>query len=409
MTLGASAPLDAQQPVRPTPGAPRPTPGQPPRQQTPVPGDTARPAMDTAAARRLGLPTAPTRHFPTPDSIMESLLTRRGYRVTHYAADSLTLLADSQEIVLKTEVLLERDGSILEADSVRYVERQCRLDATGEPRLFDQGSVMAGYRMRYDPCIKRGIVTEALTDYDQGGVTWYVRGNLAVDSDSSRIYGAHSAMTSDPDPMPSYHFAAGEMKWLDKKIMVARPAVLYVRDVPILWLPFILQDIRRGRRSGFLVPQFGLNDLVRQSRGYERHIANMGYYFAFSDYLDLLLAGDWYAGRFLELGGQFRYRWLDQFLSGTVAYRRQRQLDANARSSQINWVHQQSFSSRSALSADINYVTSASVLQQNSVDPRVSTAQISSRLNFTRTFDWGTFNVGGSRTQDLSTDLVTQT
>jgi Tat protein translocase TatC len=422
LALSASGSLDAQQPVRP-PQRPPPTP--PPTgpaipgarglfpQQTPgqEPGDTTRQGMDTAAARRLGLPTAPTRTFPTPDSIIEALLARRGYRITRYAADSLTLLVDSQEIVLKKEVLLERDGSILEADSVRYVERACRLDATGEPRLFDQaqGSVMAGIRMRYDPCIHRGIVTEALTDYDQGGVTWYVRGNLAVDSDSSRIFGAQSNMTSDPDPMPSYHFAAGEMKWLDKKIMVARPAVLYVRDVPILWLPFIFQDIRRGRRSGFLMPQFGLNDLVRQSRGYERHIANMGYYFAFNDYLDLLLAGDWYAGRFLELGGQFRYRWLDRFVSGTVAYRRQRQLDANARSSQINWVHQQDFSSRSHLSADINYVTSATVLQQNSVDPRVSTAQISSRLNYGRTFDWGTFNLGGSRTQDLSTELVTQT
>ena len=60
----------------------------------------------------------------------------------------------------------------------------------------------------------------------------------AVDSGSTRMFGASSDITSDDHPMPDYHFATGQLKWLNKTVMVARPAVLYVRDVPIIWLPF---------------------------------------------------------------------------------------------------------------------------------------------------------------------------
>ncbi|HJQ64787.1 MAG TPA: twin-arginine translocase subunit TatC, partial [Gemmatimonadales bacterium] len=234
--------------------------------------------VDSAAARKLGLPTGPTRQFPPSDPVIDSLLKLSGFRITQYVADTLVVLGDSETIILTGEALVDRDGTKLEADSVHYRESSCRLDAAGDPRLFDQGTVLVGEGMRYDTCLKRGTVMDALTDFQQGGATWYMRGRgLAVDSGSTRLYGSKSNITSDERPVPGYHFAAGEVKWLNKTLMVARPVVLYVRDVPILWLPFIFNDIRPGRRSGILVPRFGLNDLVRPTRGYRRHVSNLGY------------------------------------------------------------------------------------------------------------------------------------
>src|SRR5207253_3100755 len=211
-------------------------------------------SLDTAAARRLGLPTGPTRSFPPGDAVMDSLLKLKGYRVTQYVADTLIVQGDSQTIFLRGESFVDRQGTKLEADSIRYREASCRLDAAGDPRLFDQGTVLVGEGMRYDTCIRRGTVRSALTTFQQGGATWYTRGDLAVDSGSTRVYGASSEITSSDLPVPDYHFAAHEVKWLNKNVMVARPAVLYIRDVPILWLPFIFQDIRPGRRSGLFEP-----------------------------------------------------------------------------------------------------------------------------------------------------------
>ena len=385
------------------------TPPPPPRDTTPRAGQQATgQTVDTATARKLGLPTAPTRTFPHADPVIDSLLKLQGFRITRYVAETLVVQGDSQIIFLRREAFVDRDGTQLEADSIRYRQASCRLDAEGNPVLFDQGTVLAGEGMRYDTCIRRGTVRDALTTAQQGGATWLTRGNLAIDSGSTRVYGSRATFTSDQQPVPDYHFAAGEVKWLNKTTMVARPVVLYVRDVPIMWLPFIFQDIRSGRHSGILIPRFGLNDLVRPSRGYQRHIMNFGYYFAINDYLDLLVSADWFASRNMSFRAATQYKWLDRFVQGRLDFTRTWELGRNAQSTRIGWFHNQRFDSRTQLNANVDYATSGTVVSRNSLDPRVATASMGSRLNFSKVFAWGSLNVGGNRTQDISSDAVSQ-
>src|SRR4029077_8383456 len=59
--------------------------------------------LDTATARKLGLPSAPTRSFPVSDPVMDSLLKLPGFRVTQYVADTLIVKGDSQAIQLRGE------------------------------------------------------------------------------------------------------------------------------------------------------------------------------------------------------------------------------------------------------------------------------------------------------------------
>ena len=278
----------------------------------------------------------------------------------------------------------------------------------GDPKLFDQATVLVGENMAYDTCIKRGTVHNALTEFHQGAAPWLVRGDLAVDSGSTRLYGANSEITSDENPVPDYHFATGQMKWLNKNVMVARPAVLYIHDVPIMWLPFIFQDVRKGRRSGILVPRFGLSDIVRPTRRYQRHVANLGYYFVVNDYVDFLISGDWYADRYLAFRGQTRYRWLDRFINGGLSFERYAQLDIPGSSIRLGWQHQQSFSSRTSFNASVDYATSTTVIQNNTVNPYLATASLGSQMSFNKQFDWGTLNIGGSRRQEIGSGLITQ-
>ena len=378
---------------------------------TPAPQDTGRgQRVDTATARKLGLPTAPSRSFPPSDAVMDSLLKLPGFRVTQYTADTFLVVGDSQTIFLRREAYVEREGTKLQADSIRYHEASCQLNAEGDPQLFDQGTVLVGEGMRYDTCVRRGTVRDALTDFQQGGVTWYVRGQgFATDSNSRRVYAAGATFTSDPQPVPDYHFSAGKVKWINKRTMVARPAVLYVRDVPIMWLPFIFQDIRGGRRSGILFPRFGINDLVRPSRHYARHVSDFGYYFAVNDYVDMLVSGDWFAGRNVSFHAQAQYHWLDRFMDGQLTYTRLSQLDAPGVNTRIGWNHTQRFNSRTSFNAHVDYSTNGTIIQRNSLNPWEVTARVGSSLNFDKRFSWGALNIGGTRFQDLASDNVTQT
>ena len=249
--------------------------------------------------------------------MVNALLNRPGYRPTRYRADSATVFVESQEVRLQGQALTERQGAMLEADSITYRRDSCLLAASGDPHLFDEGQVLVGEGISYDACRRRGMIRDALTNFNEGSTVWFLRGNVAQDSSSSRIYAGSSDITSCDLPSPHYHFSARQMKWVSRSVMVARPVTLYVRDVPILWLPFIFQDMRPGRHSGILIPQFGINDLIRPTPGYNRQVANLGYYWAPNDYLDFTGRLDWFANRYVQYGVTGQYRMLNRFLAGS--------------------------------------------------------------------------------------------
>src|SRR2546426_1134474 len=110
-----------------------------------APADSGRKgSIDSATARKLGLPTGPSRSFPPSDAAMDSLLKLEGFRVTRYTSDTFVVVGDSQTIFLRREAYVEREGTQLQADSIRYHEASCRLNASGNPQLFDQGTVLVG-------------------------------------------------------------------------------------------------------------------------------------------------------------------------------------------------------------------------------------------------------------------------
>lgn len=357
--------------------------------------------LDTATARLLGLPTAPTRSFPEPDSVLTELLKRTGYKATRYKADSATYYADDRRMRLTGEALTEREGVKLEADTVRYQETSCLLEASGEPHLFEKSQILVGGTIEYNTCTSRGIIKNAFTGFSAGDANWFVRGNVAADSNATRLYAASSNITSCDLPTPHYHFQARQVKWVSKQSFVARPIVLYVRDVPILWLPFIYQDIRPGRHSGILVPQFGFSDIVRPSRSYQRQISNVGYYWATNDYMDLTFRLDWFSSRYLQFGASMQYNVLDRFMGGTFEISRQLQSGGGS-GTNLRWNHHQQFNLSTNLTFSVNYVSNSVVVFQNALNPLQNTQQVNSSLSFQKRFRWGLLNVGGNRRQSLS-------
>ena len=377
----------------------------------PSTADTTRPRagapIDTARARRLGLPTGPSQQFPANDSVLDALLRRAGYESTRFRADSATLFVQEKRIDLQGGAMTERAGSILEAQRIGYTESSCLLEARGDPKVFDQGTVLVGEGLRYNTCERRAVVSEALTSFQEGGVEWFMRGDLSQDSTARRIYASGSELTSCDLPVPHYHFSARQTKWISKTILVARPAVLYVRDVPILWLPFIFQDGRPGRRSGILVPQFGINDIVRPSTSYSRQVTNIGYYWAPTDYFDATARFDWYASRYYQWGVGLQYRWIDRFINGSFGVNRQVQ-DDGAASLGVRWNHDQRFSLTSTLRFNLDYLSNTTVRNRNALDPLSNTQQIVSGVNYTKRYVWGQLTLGGNRRQSLTDGSINQ-
>ena len=392
-----ASPLDAQQPLSR-------------RDSVATTVDTSRipRKLDTASARRLGLPSAPTRSFPAPDSVMQSLMELEGFMSTRYISDSASLSNRDRTVRLGGRAMTERESRILEAQQISYKDEGCDLTAQGDPKMFDGSQVMVGDRLRFDTCIERGVVDGVLTTFAEQGANWILRANPGVvDSSSQRMFAGDGEITSCNLPVPHYSFSTKKVKWVSRSMLVARPAVLYVRDVPVFWIPFIFQDTKPGRRSGILVPQFGFNDIVRPDPSYERQVTNAGYYWAASDYFDMAGRFDWYSQRYIRWSVSAQYNVLNRFFRGALDYSRQTE-DGGAVAQSVRWSHQQTFGITTTLAVSLDLATNSRVISDNAIDPLLNTQTLSSSINFTKRFTWGSMTAGGTRRQTLSDEQLTQ-
>src|SRR5262249_55398814 len=166
------------------------------------------------------------------------------------------------------------------------------------------------------------------------GQMWYMDVALAEvladtsNAKSSTILVKGGSLTSCDDSIPDFRFVYHEAK-RSGNFLAARPAILYIKDVPVLWLPFIFSDTRPGRHSGILAPQFGIGDIVRNSPTYRRNVDHVGYYWAISDYMDVATWLDWRSSAgatqgdpgWLRLNGDWNYKWIDRFMAGRLGLR----------------------------------------------------------------------------------------
>ncbi len=430
--LAIAAPADAQvrrdtRPVQPTRQD----------QRQPVADSLRRAQLDsvrraggdtTRFLETLGDTTAPAVlvDWTPDDSVMQALRAKAGYRTVHFeAANRVTFDAGTRVMRLigsdSARAAVQRDSTLLVADTVAYDDSSKVVTARGDTIVMrdpaNRGDVIGLVEFSYDTERREGkardFSTVASTDVD-----WRVsahRAAFASDTADGRhvIYGRDGIITSCLDSVPHYHFKAKELKRITNSIIVARPAIVYVQGVPVMWLPFIFQDIRTGRRSGILTPRIGFSELVRNSPTYRRTAENLGYYFAINDYVDAQVAVDWRSSArateqdpgWTALNAQFQYRWLDRFLGGSVALQ-QKSLSTGQRNLSLSWGHDQQFSSRTKLTTRINYVSSTQVHRRTALNPILAMSTILSQANLVRQQGPLNISLGGNRKQYPGRDQV---
>jgi hypothetical protein len=337
--------------------------------------------------------------FPDPDSIMLLLMQLPGYRTVVYQGDTIQFSTQDRAIHIRERANIERAGERLTADSVVYQGEKGYITAYGKAKLINaEGEEVDSEEGPLYYHTGRGIGTMI------GGRTkweiWNVAGNFTLEgSDTLWVSGGH--FTSCDLPEPHYRFESDRIKLVLGHIVVAWPVRLYFGDVPVFWFPFIAQDIRRDRHSGILAFRFGVNDVVRNSPSHRRHVSNLGYYWAISDYMDAQLSLDWWSQTWTRVDGFYRYRWRERFLNGRVGYSHFF-LPEGGRELSFSWNHSQRFGERADLRAAVQFVSSQQFQRENEFNPERLVQQIRSDIGFTRRFDWGTLNLAGQRVQPLS-------
>ncbi|HEX5727575.1 MAG TPA: putative LPS assembly protein LptD, partial [Longimicrobiaceae bacterium] len=340
-----------------------------------------------------------------PDTLVERLLRLEGYTPVEYRGDSAEFRAEDRVLRLRGNPEVKRaDQTLTARDSLIYRERADFVEAYGEPKATGEGGEIVGDVMYYEIGRKRATVRGARTKITEGA-TWFVEGNVTQEA-GERVYATSSTFTSDDRPEPAYHFKADRIMVIKNRVLVGRPAYLYFRNVPVFVLPFIVQDLERGRRSGVLIPRFEINDIVRTRsgrsvRGTGREISNVGYYWALNPYMGLELTGRWRSGSWTAVRGNFAYSWRRRFLNGGVDFENYWDADGGTRFS-IAGNNAWRASERTDLSLRLDYASSSEFERNKSLDPNRQTQDISSSFSFNRRFDFGELSSGAELRQSIA-------
>jgi len=158
------------------------------------------------------------------------------------------------------------------------------LGAADFPVLSQEGQDdFNGQSMVYDLKTQRGKVAAGRTKMDDGN--YYGEELTRINEDIYLMEDGYYT-TCDIEDHPHFYFYSKQMKLFKDKIIIAKPVVLYIADIPLMALPFAVFPQKKGRSSGFILPSYD----YRPSNG-GRALKGFGYYWAINDYSDFKMTG----------------------------------------------------------------------------------------------------------------------
>jgi lipopolysaccharide assembly outer membrane protein LptD (OstA) len=205
----------------------------------------------------------------------------------------ITLTAGQVAINWKTHKMLARGV----ADSTDSLGNPVYLDL---PVLTEKGNEpIRGFSLEFDFDTQRGRINEGRTNMEPG----YYVGKEARKVGKETLFIKDGYFTScDREDHPHFYFRSSQVRIRVKRWAIARPIIMYIADVPVMAVPFGVFPLKRGRRSGVILPTYGENSWGG------RYLERFGFYWAASQYWDATFLANFYEKTGLLYRGEMRYK-----------------------------------------------------------------------------------------------------
>ena len=285
---------------------------------------------------------------------------------------------------------MELTGEYIEIDAIKNeVRAQYGIDSIGDefgyPIFIDDGNQFEMKRMWYNFKTQKGYIVDVITEQDEG----YVTAGQTKRMDDGALFLANGRYTTcDDHDCPHFYFNLTKAKVQPNKNIVTGPAYLVIEGVPLpIAIPFGFFPFKGDFSSGLIMPTYG----DEMSRGF--YLRDGGYYFAFSDYMDMTLTGEIFTKGSWGLAAASRYTKKYKYSGNFNANYLVTKLDNGAGANtdfKLTWSHTQDPKKDpySNLSASLNFTTSS--YNYNSMNSMYTSEAVqntkSSSINYTRNF-----------------------
>ena len=338
--------------------------------------------------------------------------------VSYTAKDSMVLDVPTKQITLYNSSTTKYKDIDLTAYKIQLDQASQIVLATytpdsagsmvGKPKFKQAENNMEADSIKFNFKTQKGITRNTYTS--QGEI--FVNGLQMKKIGLNDYYALRGRLTTCNLDDPHFAFIANKMKLVNKKLAISGPIHPVFEDVPIpIYLPFGFFPLSQGRHSGFLAPEFTVNQQF--GLGLERG----GYYKVLNDNFDVITRADIYSygGYRLNITPSYRvrYRYQGQF---NFAYQNTRFLSDlgqkefdNNKSFNVTWSHTVDSKARpgTTFSANVN-AGSTQFNRYVANNPRLNYQnQLSSSISYSK--NWNNkynLTVSTNHNQNNNTRLV---
>lgn len=216
----------------------------------------------------------------------------------HINADRMNQNQGDGVYTAEGSVVVRWQGQTLSADRVRYASQTRMMYAEGSVVLTKGTAVLTGTTLAMNIDTGRGEMDSTQLSVSDPGMK--IASEKLVRIDENRYSTIASEFTSCDYPDPSWKFTADTLSINLSGYASGRGVLFYVKDVPVLYLPWIAYPVLLDKSSGLLFPRIGHS----KSRGYQ---LDLPLYLVISPSQDLQVDLDILTERGVGVGLDYRY------------------------------------------------------------------------------------------------------
>ena len=195
-------------------------------------------------------------------------------------------------------VLITWQGLVLTAERASYNRTTGMMVATGNIVMTKGEDVLKGRQFSIDVATGRVELDDGVLTVRKGNISFTGEKIIRVDEESLLLH--KTELTTCDLPDPSWKFGAEDLKVNLLGYAIGKNVIFYIKDTPVLYLPWIAFPVVRDRKTGLLFPRVGNSS----SRGVEIDIP---VYWVIASNQDLLLEVDLLSKRGVGTGLDYRY------------------------------------------------------------------------------------------------------
>ncbi len=216
----------------------------------------------------------------------------------HIKANRIQFYHASQVVIGEGECEVWRGDLHVKADSIRYSIKEKRVWAYGSVVMSMGGDLLTGSEGTLDLATRTGTVKNAYLFLRRNNV--HLIADTIHKSGPEEYQAKEAVVSTCPLPKQAWSFKAKTLNLRVTGMAVAKGVSFRVRDLPLLYSPWIAVPINRYRKTGFLLPHFATS-----SRNGMEFI--FPFFWAMGDSMDMTLYGHPMSERGWMQGVEFRY------------------------------------------------------------------------------------------------------